>query len=139
MLSLSFTSLALLFTTMLLGTYVDASHQGMSCPGWPLCPNGFSFPPKKYLFEEIHRVMALVATFAILSTAIYAAKRIEQVRTQAVAAACVVIVQIVLGMFVVYTKLEALVVAIHLTTGVLLFALTLITFVSYYRPSNAQL
>ncbi|NAL77307.1 COX15/CtaA family protein [Nitrososphaera sp. AFS] len=139
MLSLSFTSLALLFTTMLIGTYVDASHQGMSCPGWPLCPNGFSFPPKKYLFEEIHRIMALVTTFAIVSTAIYAAKKIEQIRTQAVAAGGVVIVQVVLGMFVVYTKLEALVVAIHLTTGVLLFGLTLITFVSYYRLSKAEL
>ena len=139
MLSLSFTSLALLFSTMLIGTYVDSSHQGMSCPGWPLCPNGFNFPPKKYLFEEIHRIMALVTTFAIVSTAIYAAKKVEQIRVQAVAAGGVVVVQVILGMFVVYTKLEALVVAIHLTTGVLLFGLTLITFVSYYRLSNAQL
>jgi cytochrome c oxidase assembly protein subunit 15 len=83
--------------------------------------------------------MALVTTFAIVSTAIYAAKKIEQIRTQAVAAGGVVIVQVVLGMFVVYTKLEALVVAIHLTTGVLLFGLTLITFVSYYRLSKAEL
>src|SRR3989442_13980844 len=55
---LSFASLALLFTVMLIGTYVDASHQGLSCPDWPLCPNGFNIPPKKYLFEQIHSIIA---------------------------------------------------------------------------------
>jgi len=138
MMSLSFASLSLLFTTMLIGTYVDASHQGLSCPEWPLCPNGFSFPPKKYLFEEIHRIMALVTASAIVSTAIFAMKKIDTIRTKAVAAGTVVIVQVVLGMLVIYTKLQALVVAIHLSTGVLLFGLTLVTFVSYYRESRTQ-
>ena len=137
--SFSFASLALLFTTMLLGTYVDASHQGMSCPGWPLCPNGFNFPPKKYFYEEIHRIMALVTACVIVSIAFYAAKRIELIRRQAVAAGMVVIVQVVLGAFVVYTKLGAFVVAIHLSTGVLLFGLTLTTFISYYRLSDTRL
>ncbi len=138
MLSISSASLALLFTTMLLGTYVDASHQGLSCPGWPLCPNEFSFPPKKYFFEEVHRIMALVTTCAIVSNAIYTAKKIDPIRTQAVASGIVVIVQVALGMFVVYTKLEALIVAIHLSTGVLLFGLTLLTFISYYRISDTR-
>ena len=139
MLYLSFASLALIFATMLLGTYIDASHQGMSCPGWPLCPNGFYIPPKKFFFEEIHRIMALVTACVVVSTAAYAAKKIEPLRKQAVTAGMVVIIQVVLGMLVVYTKLQALVVAVHLSTGVLLFGLTLVTFILYYRLSDTQL
>ena len=130
---LSFASLALLFTVMLIGTYVDASHQGLSCPDWPLCPNGFNFPPKKYLFEEIHRIVAAVTASVIIATASYAAKKLAIVRKTAIAAGIIVVVQIVLGMFVVNTKLEALLVATHLSTGVFLFALVLITFVSSFR------
>ena len=130
---LSFASLALLFTGMLIGTYVDDSHQGLSCPDWPLCPNGFNFPPKKYLFEEIHRIVAAVTASVIIATASYAAKKLGIVRKSAIAAGIIVVVQIVLGMLVVNTKLEALLVATHLSTGVLLFALVLITFVSSFR------
>ena len=71
----SFASLALLFTVMLIGTYVDASHQGLSCPDWPLCPNGFNIPPKKYLFEEIHRIVAAITAGVIFATAGYATKK----------------------------------------------------------------
>ena len=133
---LSFASLALLFTVMLIGTYVDASHQGSSCPDWPLCPNGFNFPPKKYLFEEIHRIVAAVTASVIIATACYAAKKLGIVRKTAIAAGIIVVVQIVLGLFVVNTKLEALLVATHLSTGVFLFALVLITFVSSYRSTK---
>ena len=129
----SFASLALLFIVMLIGTYVDASHQGLSCPDWPLCPSGFNFPPKKYLFEEIHRIVAAVTASIIIATACYAAKKVGIVRKPAIAAAIIAAVQIALGMLVVDTKLEALLVATHLSIGVFLFALALITFVSSYR------
>jgi len=136
--SLSFASLALLFTVMLIGTYVDASHQGLSCPDWPLFPNGFNYPPKKYLFEEIHRIVAIVTASVIIATGYYAAKKLGIVRKPAIAAGIIAAVQIVLGMFVVNTKLEAIVVAAHLSTGVFLFALALITFVSSYRLTKLR-
>ncbi|MGB6595468.1 MAG: COX15/CtaA family protein [Candidatus Nitrosopolaris sp.] len=137
MICLSFASLALLFTVMLIGTYVDASHQGLSCPDWPLCPNGFGFPSKKYFFEEIHRIVAVVTAGVILSTACYATKEAVYVKGTATAAGILVSVQILLGMFVVDTKLEPLLVATHLSIGVLLFALALITFVSSYRLTGS--
>jgi len=133
---LSFASLALLFTVMLIGTYVDASHQGLSCPDWPLCPNGFNIPPKKYLFEEIHRIVAAITAGVIFATAGYATKKSGIMRKTAIAGGIIVAIQIVLGMFVVNTKLDALIVATHLSTGVFLFALALITFVSSYRIIN---
>ena len=130
---LSFTSLALVYGVMLLGIYITASHQGLSCPNWPLCPNGFDIPSPKYFFEHIHRVIAVVTAGMILVTAVYTTKKAKSVRKTAIAGSIIVLVQILLGMWVVDNKLEALLVATHLSTGVLLFAMTLMTFLSSYR------
>lgn len=132
---LSFVSLGLIFSLMLIGTYVDASHQGLSCPDWPLCPNGFSFPTKKYFFEEIHRIVAVIAAITVFATAAYAARRARILRKSTVAASLIVAVQILLGMFVVYSRLEPLLVATHLSTGVLLFGSALITLLSAYKAT----
>jgi heme A synthase len=133
MMSLSFASLALIYGVMLLGIYITASHQGLSCPNWPLCPNGFDIPSPKYFFEHIHRVIAVVTAGMILVTAVYATKKAKSVRKTAIVGSIIVSVQILLGMWVVNSKLEALLVATHLSTGVLLFAMTLMTFLSSYR------
>jgi heme A synthase len=135
---LSFTSLALVYGVMLLGIYITASHQGLSCPGWPLCPNGFNFPPPKYFFEHVHRSMAIIATSVILVTAFYAIKKTKNVRKTAIAAGVIVLIQILLGMIVVNEKLEALIVATHLSTGVILFAMTLLTFLSSYHITKSN-
>ena len=135
LLYLSFVSLGLIFSLMLIGTYVDASHQGLSCPDWPLCPNGFGFPPKKYFFEEIHRIVAVITASTVFASAAYASRRSRILRKSTIAATLIVVAQILLGMFVVYTKLEPLVVATHLSTGVLLFGTSLITFLSVYKAT----
>jgi heme A synthase len=129
----SFASLSLLYGVMLLGIYITASHQGLSCPNWPLCPNGFNIPPPKYFFEHIHRVIAVITAGMIFVTAVYATKKAKSVRKTAIAGSIIVLVQMLLGMWVVIYKLEALLVATHLSTGVLLFAMTLMTFLSSYR------
>jgi heme A synthase len=133
MLLLSFASLALLYTLMMIGVYITASHQGLSCPDWPLCPNKFNFPSEKYLFEHVHRMLAVITAGVIFATAAYAIKKVKSIRKTAIAASIIISIQIILGMFVVNTKLEALVVATHLSTGVLLFAMTLMTFILSYR------
>lgn len=130
---LSFSALALLYSVMLLGVYISSSHQGLSCPDWPLCPNGFGLPSEKHFFEHVHRMMAVIAAGVIFATAIYFAKNLKQSRVTAIAGAVIVSVQIVLGMLVVNTRLEPLVVATHLSTGILLFAMVLMTFLSAYR------
>jgi heme A synthase len=125
----SFASLALLYSVMLVGVYITASHQGLSCPDWPLCPNGFDFPPKKYFFEHVHRVMAVMTGGLIFATAVYAVKSIKNSNsTKTAIVACIIVsIQILLGMLVVYTKLESRLVASHLSIGVLLFAMVLMT------------
>lgn len=135
---LSFTSLALLYGLMLVGIYITASHQGLSCPSWPLCPNGFNLPLPKYFFEQIHRIIALITAAVIIITAFYATKTIKEVRKTSGIAAALVLAQVLLGKFVVDSKLEPLLVATHLSTGVLVFAMTLLTFLYCCRTINTK-
>jgi len=126
----------MLYSVMLIGVYITSSHQGLSCTEWPLCPNGFGLPTEKHFFEHYHRVMVVIAASLIYATAAYAAKDARPARKTAIIAAIVVSVQIVLGMLVVNTRLEPLLVATHLSTGILLFAMTLMTFLASYRLAS---
>lgn len=133
---LSFAALALLFSVMMLGVYISASHQGLSCPDWPLCPNGFDLPSEKYFFEHVHRMMVVITASLIFSTAAYSARKIKPARKTAIIAAIVVCVQIVFGMLVVTARLEPLLAATHLSTGILLFSMVLMTFLTAYRVAR---
>jgi len=133
---LSFSALIILYSVMLIGVYITSSHQGLSCTEWPLCPNGFGLPTEKHFFEHYHRVMVVIAASLIYATAAYSAKDARPARKTAIIAAIVVSVQIVLGMLVVNTRLESLLVATHLSTGILLFAMTLMTFLASYRLAS---
>ena len=134
MLILSFISLSLIYTVMLFGVYIAASHQGLSCNSWPLCPNGFGFPQEKYFFEHFHRTLAIITSAVVVVTAVYAVKKVRSARNLSALSVIVIIVQIMLGMLVVNSKLEPLLVAAHLSVGVLLFATMLVTFLSTYKP-----
>lgn len=129
---LSFAALAMLYSVMLLGVYITASHQGLSCPDLPLCPNGFDLPSERHFFEHYHRVMVVITAGLIYATAIYS-WNVKPARKTAMIAAIAVSVQIVFGMLVVTLRLEPLHVATHLSTGILLFAMTLMTFLTSYR------
>jgi cytochrome c oxidase assembly protein subunit 15 len=130
---LSFSALAMLYSVMLVGVYISSSNQGLTCPDWPLCPNGFGLPSERHFFEHYHRVMVVITAGLIFATAAHAFKNATPARKTAVIAAIVVSVQIVFGMLVVSTHLEPLIVATHLSTGILLFAMTLLTFLASYR------
>ena len=130
---LSFSALAMLYSVMLIGVYITASHQGISCPDWPLCPNGLGLPEEKYFFEHYHRLMVVITSGLVYAIAAYTVKSAHAARKTAVIAAIVMSVQIVLGMFVVKTSLQPLVVAAHLSNGILLFAMMLMTFLTSYR------
>jgi cytochrome c oxidase assembly protein subunit 15 len=118
---------------MLIGVYITSSHQGLSCSEWPLCPNGFGLPSEKYFFEHYHRVMVVITAGLIFATAAYSFKKFKPARKTAIIAAIVVSVQIIFGMLVVTTDLEPFLVATHLSTGILLFAMTLLTFLASYK------
>lgn len=132
-LGLSFSALAMLYAVMLIGVYITSSHQGLSCPDWPLCPNGFNLPSEKYFFEHTHRFMVVITAGLIFATALYSIRKMKQAKKTAIIAAIVISVQIVIGMLVVLTKLQPLIVATHLSTGILLFAMTLMTFLTAFK------
>jgi heme A synthase len=135
---LSFAALSMLYSVMLVGVYISSSHQGLSCPDWPLCPNGFDLPSERHFFEHYHRVMVVIAAGLIYATAAYSFWNARPARKTAIIAAIVVSVQIVFGMLVVTLRLEPLLVATHLSTGILLFAMTLMTFLSSYMLARKR-
>ena len=84
---LSFSALAMLYSVMLVGVYISSSNQGLTCPEWPLCPNGFGLPPEKHFFEHYHRVMVVVTAGLIFATAIYSFKKFKPAQKTAIIAA----------------------------------------------------
>ena len=127
-----------LYTLMFIGGYVSAAGLGLSCPDWPLCPNGL-LPDNEYLIEWIHRFIAATTGTLVIATTIgvwlnkHSYKKIKLTSTLA---SIFVITQITLGALVIDLKLHALLVAIHLGIGILLFAMTLLTTLFAFRLSK---
>ena len=120
---------------MFVGGYISAAGLGLTCPEWPLCPNGV-MPNDEYFVEWIHRTVAATTGLLILATTIGvwinkdAGRKIKF--TSAFASALVV-TQITLGALVIDTQLHAVLVAVHLGIGILLFAMTLLTVLFAFR------
>ena len=124
-----------LYSLMIVGGYISAAGLGLTCPEWPLCPNGV-MPNDEYFIEWIHRTVAATTGLLILATTIGvwinkdAGRKIKF--TSAFASALVV-TQITLGALVIDTQLHAVLVAVHLGIGILLFAMTLLTVLFAFR------
>lgn len=132
---LSLTSLVVLYSLMFIGGYVSASGLGLSCPEWPLCPSGV-LPTEEYLIEWTHRFVAATTGVLIVATAVgsWLAKGSDKkIKITGTLAAIFVVTQITLGAIVIDLKLHALLVAIHLGIGILLFAMTLLTTLFAFR------
>ena len=130
---ISFVSLGLVFTVIIIGAFVSSRGQGLSCSDWPLCPTGFSLSPEgEYFLEYVHRIMALITTVSVYVTAFYAIKRFVKSRKAASATAMAVSIQIAIGMLVVFSDLQPITVAIHTGVGVLSLAFALLTFILSY-------
>ena len=127
-----------LYSLMFLGGYISAAGLGLTCPEWPLCPNGI-MPSEEYLIEWIHRLAA--ATTGALVIATMVASLINKnadlkIKVTSSLATVFVITQITLGALVIDTKLHAVLVAIHLGIGILLFSMVLLTTVFAFRISR---
>jgi len=126
---------------MFIGGYVSAAGLGLTCPDWPLCPSGI-FPNEEYLIEWIHRFVAATVGALIVATAVgsWLIKNSEtKIKLTGTLAAIFVITQITLGALVIDLKLHALLVAIHLGIGILLFAMVLLTTLFAFRLGKATI
>ena len=123
---------------MFIGGYISAAGLGLTCPEWPLCPNGI-MPSEEYLIEWIHRLVA--ATTGALVIATMVASLINKnadlkIKVTSSLATVFVITQITLGALVIDLKLHAVLVAIHLGIGILLFSMVLLTTLFAFRISR---
>ncbi len=120
---------------MFIGGYVSAAGLGLTCPDWPLCPSGI-FPSEEYLIEWTHRVVAATAGALIIATAVsswFTKNSTKYIKLTGTLGAVFVVTQITLGALVIDLKLHALLVAIHLGIGILLFAMVLMTTLFAFR------
>ena len=126
---LALASLVILYSLMFVGGYISAAGLGLTCPEWPLCPNGI-MPNDEYFIEWVHRLVAATTGVLILATTIGAWINKDagrKIKFTSAFASALVVTQITLGALVIDTKLHAVLVAIHLGIGILLFAMTLLT------------
>ena len=125
---------------MFIGGYISAAGLGLTCPEWPLCPNGV-MPSEEYLIEWVHRLIA--ATTGVLIIATMIASLINKnsdlkIKITSIIATALVITQITLGALVIDTKLHAVLVAVHLGIGIWLFAMVLLTTLFAFRLSKSS-
>ncbi len=133
--------MVVLYSLMVIGGYISAAGLGLTCPEWPLCPSGI-LPTEEYLIEWTHRLVA--ATTGALVIATMVASLINKnadlkIKVTSSLATVFVITQIVLGALVIDLKLEAVLVAIHLGIGILLFAMVLLTTLFAFRISRISI
>ena len=127
-----------LYSLMFLGGYISAAGLGLTCPEWPLCPNGI-MPSEEYLIEWIHRLAAATTGVLVIATMVasFLNKRADtKIKVTSTLATVFVITQITLGALVIDTKLHAVLVAIHLGIGILLFSMVLLTALFAFRISR---
>lgn len=133
--ALSFGTLAVLFSLIFIGGYVSATGVGLSCPDWPLCPQGL-LPHQDFIIEYIHRTVAATTGLLVLVTTGFVLKSKEAPRGMKLAsiiAAGAVVGQITLGAVVIVERLHALLVTTHLGLGLVLFSMVLMTTVYAFK------
>ena len=56
---------------MVIGGYISAAGLGLTCPDWPLCPNGI-LPDDEYFIEWSHRLIAATTGALVIDTLLHA-------------------------------------------------------------------
>ncbi len=138
---LAVATMACTYALVVLGSTVRVTHSGMGCASWPLC-DGSITPIDRYhaLLEQSHRYLAAFVTIGAFSTAV-AARRARGRRVAfapAVVGACLVLFQAGLGALTVLAKNAPWTVAVHLVTGLVFLAATVVTAVVAVRGRRAS-
>lgn len=133
--ALSYSTLVVLFSLIFIGGYVSASGVGLTCPDWPLCPQGL-LPHEDFVIEYIHRSVAAITGMLVIATMAFTLKSKAAPRGMKIAtiiAGAAVIGQITLGAIVIVERLQAILVTMHLGLGIVLFSMVLIAALYAHR------
>lgn len=131
--------MAVLYSLMFIGGYISAAGLGLTCPEWPLCPDGI-MPSEEYLIEWIHRLVAATTGTLVIATMVASLinkNSDRKIKVTSSLATVFVITQITLGALVIDLKLHAVLVAVHLGIGILLFSMVLLTTLFAFRVAGA--
>jgi protoheme IX farnesyltransferase len=123
---LAVTTIAATFVLIAVGGLVRATDSGLGCPDWPRCFGRLVPPAELHAWiEHSHRLVASVVMVlvALLVVAAWRTGQDKVVRRAAVAALVLVLAQALIGAFVVWWKLRADSVTLHLATALALVAL----------------
>ena len=134
-------TMVVLYSLMFIGGYVSAAGLGLTCPEWPLCPDGI-MPSEEYLVEWIHRRGAAAPGALVIATMVASLinkNADKKIKITSSLATVFVITQITLGALVIDLKLHAVLVAIHLGIGILLFSMVLLTTLFAFRITRVRL
>jgi protoheme IX farnesyltransferase len=119
------------FVLIAIGGLVRATDSGLGCPDWPLCFGDWLPPAELHAWiEHSHRLVAAVFVGPLVGlvsviTVVSARRRDRPMLVAAVAAGTLVIVQALLGRWVVVERLPAELVVAHLGMALVVLALTL--------------
>jgi heme o synthase len=123
---LAVVTIAATFVLIAVGGLVRATDSGLGCPDWPRCFGKLVPPAELHAWiEHSHRLIASVV-LVLVAWLVVAAWRTGQdrvVRRAAVAALVLVLAQAMIGAFVVWWKLRADSVTLHLATALALVGL----------------
>lgn len=127
-------TLCVLFGLMTLGGYVSSTGVGLSCPQWPLCPQGL-IPSYEFLIEYIHRTAAASTGLLVFLTMAFVLRgkhSLKSTKIFSVIASATVVGQITLGAIVINEKLHADLVTAHLGLGLVLYSSMIFVVINIY-------
>lgn len=122
---------ALVFVQAVMGAYVRHSDSGLACPDFPTCL-GYWIPPELsgiILNHFAHRLIAYLIALIVLILLItsYLSAGLRNYRRALLIVLGLVILQVLLGVAVVHTKLNFAAAALHLLVALLILSLVLYT------------
>jgi protoheme IX farnesyltransferase len=139
---LAVVTIAATFVLIAVGGLVRATDSGLGCPDWPRCFGRLVPPAELHAWiEHSHRLVASVVMVlvALLVVAAWRTGQERVVRRAAVAALVMVLIQAMIGAFVVWWKLRADSVTLHLATALALVALLIfVDFRARHGPGRRQ-